>query len=148
MATTGLDKSIKIAFGFVHGLLLAMAFPIMYMIVPDFTKSHPLLSLLVVIPIISYIWGFGLNIFSQYISCGGVQPNQILLTSLLGPAFVLGFSLLTYFISGLRSPVESILPEKTDANMKYALGFSFYLLWAGIYAQNMSSGMSQSCAAV
>jgi len=146
MATTrAVDSTILVAFSLVHGLLLAMVFPLMFILMPNIVKKYPLLSLLIAIPIISYASGFGLSAFSQYLYCGTVQPLQIASVATFAPAFVIFFSLLTYFLPFMRKPVEDIMPVSADSDMKYALGYSFYLLWAGIYGQNIASGMAQSC---
>jgi hypothetical protein len=145
MATPGVDTTLRISFGIVHGLLLAMAFPLCYVMMPIFTRANPIVVLICIIPLISYIWGLGLNALSQYITCKAVSGQQIALASTIGPVFVLLFSTIAYFASFLRAPVESVLPLSADADMKYALGFSFYLLWAGMYAQTIASGMVQSC---
>ena len=146
MATTrAVDSTIRVAFSLVHGLLLAMMFPLLYIVFPNYIKAYPLISLLLILPALSYVSGFGLSAFSQYLYCGTVQPSQIALVATFAPVFVVGFSLLSYFLPFLRSPVEEIMPVSADSDMKYALGFSFYLLWAGIYGQNIASGMVQSC---
>jgi len=142
---SAVDSTIRIAFGLVHGFLLAMIFPLLYIFVPTYAKSMPLLALLLVIPILSYVSGLGLNALSQYINCNKVSMPQVALVSTFAPAFVIGFSLLAYFLPVLRSPVEGILPLTADGDMKYAIGFAFYLLWAGIYGQNIASGMLQAC---
>jgi hypothetical protein len=142
---SGVDSTIRISFGIVHGLLLAIVLPLAFVIAPVFAKSYPLLLLLTVLPTISYLWGLGLNSLSQYITCSTVSMPQVALVSLISPLFVIVFSLLAYFIPFLRSPVEEVLPYSADADMKYAIGFGFYMLWAGIYGQNVSSGMVQSC---
>lgn len=144
MAST-VDSTVRVAFGLVHGFLLAMIFPLLYIFVPNYVKSMPLTFLLVGIPILSYLSGLGLNALSQYIYCNKISISQVALVSTFAPAFVLGFSLLVWFFPFLRSPVESILPLTADVDMKYAMGFSFYLLWAGIYGQNIAAGMLQSC---
>ena len=141
----GVDSTLRISFGIVHGLLLATVLPLFYVMLPTFSKANPIIILLCVAPVISYIWGLGLNSLTQYITCGKVSGQQIALASLFGPAFVILFSLLVYFAAFLRSPVESVLPLSTDIDMKYAIGFSFYLLWAGMYGQTVASGMVQSC---
>ena len=92
MAAQGVDTTIRIAFGLVHGLLLAMAFPMFYMIVPNFVKTYPLVVLLVILPIISFVWGFGLSAFSQYIICNNISLPQVAIVSTFAPAFVFGFS--------------------------------------------------------
>ena len=145
MASRGVDTPIRIAFGLVHGILLAMIFPLLYIIFPNVVKSYPLATLLLLLPAISYVWGFGLSTFSQYIYCGKIALPQVALVSTFAPAFVILFSFVTYFLPIFRQPVESILPMTADVDMKYALGFSFYLLWAGIYRQNLASGMVQEC---
>jgi hypothetical protein len=146
MATTRtVDSTIRVAFSLVHGLLLAMMYPLMFIIMPNFVKPYPLLSLLLVIPAVSFISGFGLSAFSQYLYCGSINPAQISLVSTFAPLFVIGFGVLAYFLPFLRGPVQDIMPVSADADMKYALGFSFYLLWAGIYGQNLASSMVQSC---
>jgi hypothetical protein len=145
MGTQAVDTTIRIAFGLVHGLLLAMALPLLYMAIPATARAYPLAMLLLVIPIISFVWGFGLSAFSQYIYCGTVSLPQVALVSTFAPAFVIFFSTIVYFLPFFRSPVEAILPVTADVDMKYALGFSFFLLWAGIYGQNVGSGLLQAC---
>lgn len=145
MATAGVDSTLRIVFGLVHGLVLAMAVPLFYLYAPTMVKQMPLLLFFVILPILSYIWGFGLNALSQYIRCQTVVTGQVALVSCIGPIFVIVFSALAYFLPFIRSPVESVIPLSADADMKYSLGFAFYLLWSGIYSQNLGSGMVQSC---
>ena len=145
MAATAVDSTVRISFGLVHGLLLAMLFPLFYVFIPSYVKQNPGLSLFVLLPILSYIWGFGLTTLNQYIHCRKISITQVSLASLLSPFFVVVFSALAYMLPFLRSPIESILPLSADTDMRYALGFSFYLMWAGIYGQNIASGMVQSC---
>ena len=45
MATQGVDTTLRISFGIVHGLLLAMAFPLFYVILPMFTQSRNIIVL-------------------------------------------------------------------------------------------------------
>ena len=142
---SAVDSTVRVAFGLVHGFLLAMVFPLLYIFVPDYVKSMPLLALLLVIPVLSYVSGFGLNSLSQYIYCNKISVSQVALVSTFAPAFVIAFSLLVYFLPFLRSPVESILPLTADGDMRFAMGFAFYLLWAGIYGQNIAAGMLQAC---
>lgn len=142
---SAVDSTVRVAFGLVHGFLLAMVFPLMYIFIPDYVKAAPLASLLLVVPILSYLSGLGLNALSQYIYCNKISVPQVAIVSTFAPAFVLGFTLLVWFLPFLRSPVESILPATADVDMKYAMGFAFYLLWSGIYGQNIASGMLQSC---
>jgi hypothetical protein len=145
MATAGVDSTLRMVFGLVHGLVLAMAVPLFYLYAPNTVKQMPFFLFLVLLPIISYFWGFGLNALSQYIRCQTVAPGQVALVSVLGPIFVILFSALAWALPFIRSPVESVIPVSADADMKYSLGFAFYLLWAGIYSQNIGSGMVQSC---
>ena len=145
MATAGVDSTIRVAFGLVHGLVLAMAVPLFFLYAPATMKQMPLLLFFVILPAISYVWGLGLNALSQYIRCQTVSIQQVALVSTVGPGFVLFFSALAYFLPFVRGPVEAVIPASADADMKYALGFAFYLLWAGIYSQNVGSGMVQSC---
>lgn len=142
---SAVDSTVRIAFGLVHGFLLAMIFPLMYIFVPDYVKAMPMASLLFIIPIVSYISGLGLNALSQYIYCNKVNMPQVAMVSTFAPAFVFLFSSLAWFLPFLRYPVEGILPLTADVDMRYAMGFAFYLLWAGIYGQNIASGMLQSC---
>jgi hypothetical protein len=139
------DSTVRISFGLVHGFLLAMIFPLMYIFIPDYVKAMPMMSLLLAVPFLSYVSGLGLNSLSQYIYCNKVSFPQVALVSTFAPAFVVLFTFLVWLLPFLRSPVESILPLTADADMKYAMGFAFYLLWAGIYGQNIASGMLQSC---
>ena len=145
MAAATVDSTVRIAFGLVHGLLLAMAYPLFFILFPDFTKSSPLVTLLVIIPMISYVWGFGLSAISQFIYCNSVALPQVALASAVAPLVIFVFSLLVYFLPFLRAPVIQILPQNADGDIKYALGFSFYLLWAGIYGQTLSSIFLQQC---
>lgn len=142
---SAVDSTVRIAFGLVHGFLLAMIFPLLYIFVPDTVKAMPMAALLFVIPIVSYLSGLGLNALSQYIYCNKVNMPQVAMVSSFAPGFVVVFSSLVWLMPFLRSPVESILPLTADGDMKYAMGFAFYLLWAGIYGQNIASGMLQSC---
>lgn len=144
-SSSSLNSTIQISFGIVHGIFLAIALPLLYVLIPNVSNNFHLIFLFAVLPVLSYFGGMGLNAFSQYISCGKVSPYQVSLVSLICPAFVIGFSALALLIPVIRSPVESILPVSADANMKYALGISFFLLWSGIYGQNLSSGMIQGC---
>lgn len=142
---SSVDSTVRIAFGLVHGFLLAMIFPLLYIFVPDYVKPMPLTALLIVLPLLSYVSGLGLNSLSQYIHCNKVNFPQVASVSIIAPVFVVAFSVLIWFFTFLRSPVESILPLAADSDMKYAMGFSFYLLWAGIYGQNVAAGMLQNC---
>ena len=144
---SAVDSTVRISFGLVHGFLLAMIFPLLYIFVPDYVKSMPLAALLLVIPLLSYVSGLGLNALSQYIYGNKISFPQVALVSSFAPAFVVVFSLLVWLMPFFRSPVESILPLTADNDMKFAMGFAFYLLWAGIYGQNIASGMLQSCPA-
>lgn len=139
------DSTVRISFGLVHGFLLAMIFPLLFIFVPNLVKQYPLTFLLLGIPILSYLSGLGLNALSQYIYCNKVNFPQVALVSTFAPAFVLVFVALAWGLPVLRSPVESILPTTADADMRYAIGFAFYLLWAGIYGQNIAAGMLQAC---
>jgi hypothetical protein len=141
------DSTVRIAFGLVHGFFLAMIFPLMYIFVPDYVKAMPMISLLMVIPFLSYVSGLALNSLSQYIYCNKVSFPQVAMVSSFAPGFVVLFSSLAWFLPVLRTPVESILPLTADVDMKYAIGFAFYLLWAGIYGQNIAAGMLQACPA-
>ena len=142
---SAVDSTVRIAFGLVHGFLLAMIFPLMYIFVPDYVKAMPMASLLLVVPFISYVSGLGLNALSQYIYCNKVNVPQVAMVSTFAPIFVVLFSSLVWLLPFLRSPVESILPLTADVDMRYAMGFAFYLLWAGIYGQNIAAGMLQAC---
>lgn len=142
---SAVDSTVRIAFGLVHGFLLAMIFPLMYIFVPEYVKAMPMASLLLVVPFISYVSGLGLNALSQYIYCNKVNVPQVAMVSTFAPIFVVLFSSLVWLLPFLRSPVESILPLTADVDMRYAMGFAFYLLWAGIYGQNIAAGMLQAC---
>jgi hypothetical protein len=142
---SAVDSTVRIAFGLVHGFLLAMIFPLLYIFVPDTVKAMPMAALLLVIPVVSYLSGLGLNALSQYIYCNKVNMPQVAMVSSFAPGFAIAFASIVWLLPFLRSPVESILPVTADVDMKYAMGFAFYLLWAGIYGQNIASGMLQSC---
>ena len=115
---SAVDSTVRVAFGLVHGFLLAMVFPLLYIFVPTLVKAYPLVSLLSVLPIVSYLSGLGLNALSQYIYCNKVSLPQVAMVSSFAPAFVIIFSLFAWFLPFLRSPVESILPLTADGDMR------------------------------
>lgn len=145
MSSSQVDTTVRFSFALVNGLTLAMILPVAYMFAPIETEQYLFVYLFALIPAISYAVSIGLNALTQYISCGTVAGEQVALASTMNPMFVLGFSLLSYFLPFLRNFVIAVLPESADETMKKSLSYAFYLLWGGIYGQTFSGGFAQSC---
>jgi hypothetical protein len=102
-------------------------------------------------PVLSYIASIFLHAFLQYIYCGAVSVSAISLAASMSPMFIAIFSLLSYFVSFLRTPVTQLfaeLPQDSPEDAKFARelwGYVFYIFWAGLYGQTVASGMISSC---
>ncbi len=99
---------------------------------------------IILIPIIAYVAGTFLNILTQ---------NSICKKSNTGQAFALGgisagAALITYLLAAniglLGSPIRALFPTMDVFTQKRFI-IGFYLFWAGLYSQILSSGFVQAC---
>lgn len=145
------DLSVRAAFSLMQGAVLAMAYPLFFFMLPAYVQAFPGLFLGVVIPILSFLSSLLINWFLQYMYCGSVDFGAISMASALSPLFVYILGGLAYFFSFLRTPITQLLTElpqdaPQDAVFARELwGYSFYLFWAGVYAQTLGSGMIAVC---
>jgi len=145
------DTTVRAIFAIVQGALIAMSLPMLFALFPNAVQSMLWVFLFVVIPVLSFLTSMFLNSFIQYMYCGAVSVSAISLAASLSPMFVVGMSLLSYFISFLRTPVTQLLaelPQDSPEEAKFARelwGYVFYIFWAGLYSQTVGSGMISSC---
>lgn len=145
------DITVRASFALFQGALLAMSFPLLYMLMPGFVISNTWIFLFFILPVFSFFTSAFLNWFLQYLYCGTVNVQGIFQAAAYSPAFAFGFSQLAYWLPFLRVPVNQLfgeLPPDALEDVKFARdmwGFSFYLFWAGIYAQTLGAGMVASC---
>jgi hypothetical protein len=149
--TKSADTTVRASFALFQGAILAMSYPLLYMIAPGFMIASPGISLFLLLPILSFFTSSFINWFLQYLYCGSVNVSNIFTAAAVSPAFTLGFSLLAYFLPFLRKPVNDLfgeIPPDALEDVKFARdmwGFSFYLFWAGVYSQTVSSGLVAAC---
>ena len=149
--TKSADTSVRAAFALMQGVLLAMAIPLLYMMVPEFFRSYPLVVLLGLLPLLSFGTSSLINVFLQLLSCGSVGATTILTAGSLSPAAVAVAGLLVHWLPFVRKPVTDLvaeLPPGATEDQVFARelwGYSFYIFWAGVYAQTFASGMLAKC---
>ena len=99
---------------------------------------------IIIIPIIAYITATILNLLTQ---------NTICTKSNKGQAFTLGsiaavVSVITYLLAAnvslLGSPIRALFPNMDVFTQKRFI-IGFYLFWAGLYSQILTSGFVQAC---
>ncbi len=145
------DTSVRASFALFQGAMLAMSYPLIYLMAPTFVRSSPYIVLFLVLPLLSFLSSLFINWFLQYLYCGAVSFSTILNAALVSPAASVGLSGLVYMLPFLRSPVTQIIPEMPQmspeeaAMTKEIWGYSFYLFWAGVYGQTIGSGMLAVC---
>jgi hypothetical protein len=145
------DTTVRVIFSIVQGALIGMSLPMLYALFPTYVQSMLWAFLFVVIPVLSFLSSIFLNGFLQYIYCGAVSVSAISLAASMSPMFIAIFSLLSYFVSFLRTPVTQLfaeLPQDSPEDAKFARelwGYVFYIFWAGLYGQTVASGMISSC---
>lgn len=149
--TNTADTTVRAIFAISQGALIAMSLPLMFALFPSYVQSMLWLFLFIVIPILSFLTSMFLNWFLQYMYCGAVSLSAISLAASISPMLVTGFSLVSYFISFLRSPVTQLLtelPQESPEEAKFARelwGYVFYIFWGGLYGQTVASGMISAC---
>ena len=145
------DLSVRALFSLVQGALIAMSLPLFYAFLPDSVRNMIALYLFVIIPILSFCTSLFLNWFLQYMYCGAVSVTSISIGASMSPMLVFVFSIFTYFLPFLRSPVTQLLtelPQDSPEDAKFAReiwGYCFYIFWAGLYGQTLASGMLAGC---
>jgi len=145
------DLSVRAAFSLMQGALIAMAFPLLFLMAPEFVQTLPLVVLLCFLPILSFATSSFTNWFLQSTYCGAVSPAGILTAGAVAPGVVALFGALAHWLSFLRKPVTDLfepLPPGADASAVFSremYGYAFWLFWAGVYSQTIASGMVATC---
>lgn len=98
----------------------------------------------IVLPTLGYGITLGFNSFVQSVSCGSVSIKQIALGSLPVLGFIMGFLVLT-LMNFVKSPVISAVPPNLRFNYGEIFALAFYMFWAGMFGESLSSGFAQSC---
>lgn len=98
----------------------------------------------ILLPTLGYCITLGFNSFVQSVSCGSININQIALGSLPVLGFITIFLLLS-LMSFVKSPVISAVPPNLRFNYGEIFAIAFYMFWAGMFGESISSGFAQSC---
>ena len=98
----------------------------------------------ILLPTLGYGITLGFNSFVQSISCGSVNIQQVALGSLPVPGFIIGFLCLTLLMF-VKSPVINAVPPNLRFNYGEIFAIAFYMFWAGMFGESLSSGFAQSC---
>lgn len=145
------DLSVRAAFSLMQGALVAMAFPLFYLLAPDFVRTLPLLTLLLILPVFSFGTSCFTNWFLQYMYCGSINATGILTAGAISPGLVALFGGLVHWLTFFRRPITDLfdpLPPGSSDDAVFSReiwGYSFYLFWAGVYSQTLASGMMAAC---
>ncbi len=151
------DLTVRASFALIEGALVAMAFPLFYFMLPDFTRSYTILMLFVILPIFAFVVSLCSNLFLQYLYCGSASVGMVSLAATWSPLTTLALAVLAYFLPFLRSPVKQLFSESPQGAgaalsspeeatfVQDIWGYAFYLFWGGVYGQTMASGMIATC---
>ena len=145
------DISVRAAFALIQGALIAMAYPLLYFILPQQVRASPALFLFLVLPALSYLISLSMNWFLQYMYCGSVNISKIATASAVTPVTTLSLTGLVYGLPFLKGPITQLLTESPQDNPEEATfvkdiwGQAFYLFWGGVYGQTIGSGMISAC---
>lgn len=145
------DVTVRAAFSIFQGAIVAMAYPLLFMMAPDTVMAYPGLFLFAVLPIFSFFTSSFTNWFLQYMYCGSVQVSSIFAGAAVSPAIILGAMGLCHWLSFLRNPITQLFAELPPNALPDAVfarevwGYAFYLFWGGVYGQTISSGMIAAC---
>ena len=145
------DISVRAIFAIVQGALIAMSLPMIYAFFPNAVQTMLWLFLFFIIPALSFLTSMFINWFIQYIYCGSVSVSAISLAASMSPSLVVILSLVSYFLSFLRTPITQLIPELPEGSPEDARfarelwGYSFYIFWAGVYGQTVAAGMISAC---
>ena len=149
--TKSADTTVRAAFALFQGAVLAMAYPLLFMMIPQIVVSNSLVILLLVVPVFGFLTSSFMNWFLQYMYCSKVNLGNIFAGASITPGLTLGLMGLVYWLPFLRKPVDQMFPDVApDAmpDIRFAhdmWGYSFYLFWAGVYSQTLAAGMVSVC---
>ena len=98
----------------------------------------------IVLPVISFVVTFLINIIVQTITCKKTEYPKIASGAILVPVFVLCGLLIS--LSGLiRSPIESAIPLASRLKYGSLFAIGYYVFWAGMFGEAFSGGFAQAC---
>ncbi len=149
--TKSVDLTVRASFALIQGAILAMALPLFYFVFPAYVQASPGLFLFAIIPLLSFLSSLLINWFIQYMYCSKIDLSKITIASTIPPAFTVALSGLVYVFPFLRTPVTQLFTSPSTDNptetelTREIWGYSFYLLWAGIYGQTLGLGMASAC---
>lgn len=145
------DLSVRASFALIQGALVAMAYPLLYFILPQQVRAFPGLFLFLVLPALAYLISLSMNWFLQYMYCGSVNIAKIATASAVTPVTTLSVTGLAYWIPFLKSPITQLFTDSPTDNPEEATfvkdiwGTAFYLFWGSVYGQTIGSGMISAC---
>jgi hypothetical protein len=97
-----------------------------------------------ILPVLGYLYTFGLNAGLQTLACGSPQLASIALASLATPFFILiGLSLT--LLGVVRAPIASAVPLKMRLNYGGIAALVFYMFWAGMFGEAYVGSTAQTC---
>ena len=139
-----LDSTLRLVFSLSHGILLVFCIIMLYVILGE-SRMPGIWFLVGVLSVVSFVVALLLNTITQYMSCGKLNAIQLASTSAI-PAGITGAVITSiYLMPFFESPILNVLPETLTPIYKKALSQGFYVLWAGLYGQLLSSGFVQIC---
>jgi hypothetical protein len=99
------------------------------------------------LPTVGYMIAIGLNGFTQYVSCGTVNPYQIAIGSI--PVVLSIFFFLLISLAGIvRAPIQSAVPLVLQPKYGEVVAVGFYMFWAGMFGEAIAGGFAQGCGKV
>jgi hypothetical protein len=96
------------------------------------------------LPALGYGIAMALNSVLQRLTCGKINPVQMATGTLIVPLVIFVFLGLT-LLSIVRSPIESALSPQLRYTYGKIIPVAFYMFWAGMFGEAISSGFAQSC---
>ena len=149
---------------FVYSSTVSLAVIVVMTVIFLFTHKESLNNFTtlfwIVMPIVIYIVGVGLNLMGQYSSCGSVNIGKGFLSALTTLASTYAFMGISR-VAVLRVPIGSIfssyfatkqeLNNDTFENIesKYpileGISVAYYMFWGTMFGQIISSGLSAGC---
>lgn len=139
----GISVTLRLGLATLFATLLA--FTLFMLLSGKLVSLSPYLLLFGIVPALAYGVGIFLNVLLQNFACGKIDIVQIALSNLFNFAIPAATLALAFYVSFLRSPIESILPESIDYQVKTQFALSFWLFWAALYSQVFTSGFLSIC---
>ena len=145
------DLSVRASFALIQGALVAMAYPLLYFILPQQVRLFSPIFLFIVLPVLAYLISLSMNWFLQYMYCGSVNIAKIATASAVTPVATLSLTGLSYGLPFLKGPITQLFtdsPEMDPAEAAFTKdiwGQAFYLFWGAVYGQTIGSGMISAC---